>query len=326
MKRDDILVHCDLEKAVNLLKKNDNMIVITHKNPDGDAIGSSFGLYFSLLKMGKKVIIDIGENIPKTYSWIYKDYNNKYNFDPKYIISVDLADTKLLPDNLKIFENKIDLSIDHHPSNNNYAKDALVDATAASTTQLLYNVILKLIGKDNIDKKIASCLYLGLTTDTGCFRYSSVTAQTHQVAADLIKLGANHVDINKKIFDTKSKDMLMFEQEILSKIEYHINSKCAIIFISKDLKDKYNIADEELEGLSVLPIQIEGVEVGVTIKEKEKEYKISIRTSEKYDASEICKHLGGGGHKRAGGCSLNGPLKKVKQQLIATISQFMKEE
>lgn len=316
-------INCSLDKAVDLLKQKDKILIITHKNPDGDAIGSSFGLYYALLKLGKTVKIDIGKRLSDIYRWVKEDYNNKFDFEPEYVVALDLADTKLLLDHLKIFENKIDLAIDHHLSNTFFSKETLLDKGAGATSELLYKVIVKLIGENNIDSHIASCLYLGLTTDTGCFKYSSVTSNTHLVAASLIKKGAKHFDINKKMFDTKSKKKLKIEQIVLSNIEYYLNDKCAIIFISKKLKEQFNIADDELEGFSALPTQIEGIEIGVTIKEKENEYKISIRTSENYDASEICKNFDGGGHKRAAGCSLEGSYQDIKNRLLEIIKKYI---
>ncbi len=320
-------MNCDLQTTVKLLKTKDNILIITHKHPDGDAIGSSFALYFALLKMGKKVIVDIGNKLPSIYNFVCDgNYSNKHYFEPDFIVSVDLADTKLLLEHLKFCENKIDLAIDHHASNTLYANNTLLYKNAASTTELLYDVLVNLLGEENIDERIASCLYLGLATDTGCFKYSSVTAKSHYVAANLLKQGADFVNINKKMFDTKSKKKLQIEQIVTSNIEYYFNGKCALIFISKSLQNEFNVSYEELEGFSGLPIQIEGVEIGITIKEKENEYKVSIRTSENYDASEICKMFGGGGHKRAAGCTLKGDFKAVKEQLLLTLFKFIKSE
>lgn len=320
-------MNCSLQEAVKLLKLRDNILIVTHKHPDGDAIGSSFALYFALLKMGKNVVADIGNRLPNIYSFVYgSDYSNKYDFKPEFIVSVDLADTKLLLRHLKSCENKIDLAIDHHEYNILYAKNTLLYKNAASTTELLYNVIIELLGEENIDAKIASCLYLGLATDTGCFQYSSVTAKTHYIAANLLKQGADFVNINKKMFNTKSKKKLQIEQIVISNIEYYFNEQCAFMFISKLLQNKFDVSYEELEGFSGLPIQIEGVEIGITMKEKEDEYKVSVRTSEKYNASEICKMFGGGGHKRAAGCTLKGEYNIVKEQLLLSLSKFIKSE
>ncbi len=314
---------CNLNDAINLLKSKDNILIITHKNPDGDAIVSSFGLYFTLLKMGKRAAVDIGERLPDIYNFIYHDYNNNYNFKPDFIVSVDLADITLLFDHLKVYKNKINLSIDHHPSNTFYAYNTLLDSNAASTTELLYDIVNMLLNRSNIDEKISSCLYLGLATDTGCFKYSSVTAKSHLVAADLFNLGADFIMINKKMFDTKSKKKLQMEQIVLSNIDYYFNGKCAVIFIPIDLQNKLAISDDELEGFSGLPIQIEGIMIGITIKEKKDEFKISIRTNENFNASDICKAFGGGGHKRAGGCTLKGNIISIKNQLLSTVSKFI---
>ena len=320
-------MNISLEETVNMLKEKDKILVITHKNPDGDAIGSSFALFLALKKMGKNVIMDIGAKIPEVYKEICGAYDRQYNFKPQFVVSVDLADTNLLLEHLSFFKDKIDLSIDHHVSNTNYSKYLLLDSKVASNTELLYDVIVKLLGSRSIDSRISSCLYLGIATDSGCFKYSSVTAKTHMVAADLITKGADYYHINKKMFDTKSKAKIQIEQILLSNIEYYFDDRCALIFVSKELKDQFEISDDELEGLSSLPTQIEGVDIGVTIKEnkdKKFEHKISIRTNEFYDASKICEKFGGGGHKRAGGCTIVGSNEEVKNKLINVISEFLK--
>ncbi len=322
-------MNCDLQKTIDLLRSKDNILIITHKNPDGDAIGSSFGLYFALKKLGKIVTVDIGKRLSDVYRFIFKDYNQT-KCKPDFVVSLDLADPKLLLEHLRFYESKIDLSIDHHASNTFYAKDTLLCAEAASTTEILYDVIAELLGEANFGSQIASCLYLGLTTDTGCFKYPSVTFETHEVAAKLIKSGADHAYINKKMFDMKSKKKLQIEQIVLSNIKYHFNDKCAVIFLPKSLKDEYKVADDELEGLSALPIQIEGVEIGVTIKEKEEEFKVSVRTGEAFDASQICGLFGGGGHKRAAGCTIkkqdaSGKISYAEavNKLLDVISKFI---
>lgn len=318
----DIDLNGRIEEVVNLIKSQNNILIITHKNPDGDAIGSSFGLYHALKKIGKRVAVDVGDEIPDIYKFMFKDYY-KPDFKPSFIISVDLADTKLLFEYLKKYENKIDLSIDHHMSNTFYAGYTLVNSESAATAQILYYIIKKLIGYNGIDNIIASCLYLGLTTDTGCFKYSSVTEITHKVAAALIERGADYFNVNKRMFDTKSKQKIQLEQNVLANIEYYFNDQCALIYISKLDKEKFQVKDYELEGISALPTQIDGVEIGITVKQQtDNEFKISIRTNEKYNASEICEHFGGGGHKRAGGCLIKGTYENVLDELLSFISKI----
>jgi len=317
-------MNCSIDKIVGLIKDIDNIKIVTHKNPDGDAIGSSFALYYALLKLEKKVAVDLGEFFPPNYLFICSNYIQDESFKQEYIISVDLADANLLIDELKIYKDNIYISIDHHLSNRYYAKNTIVNSKSAATTELLYDIILKLIGKNEIDNNIATCLYLGLVTDTGCFKYSSTNANTHYIAAELINLGAEYLLVNKLMFENKSRRRLQLEQEVILNMEYYFDYRCALIYISMDLQDKYAILDDETEGFSAIPMQIEGIEIGITIKEKQKnEYKISIRTNEKYDASEICKMWGGGGHKRAAGCVLLGEFMIIKSQILDLIFNFI---
>lgn len=176
----------------------------------------------------------------------------------------------------------------------------------------------------NFTKQIVDCLYTGISTDTGCFRYTNTTADTFRIAASLVELGCNSAYINKVMFETKSKEKIMLEREVYDTITYCADGKCAIVWVTLDMLKSLNIGEDEIEGLASIPRQIEGVLIGITMKEKEGGFfKISVRTNGDIDAAKFCSKFGGGGHKAAAGCSINGSLEDVRSQLIKAAEETL---
>jgi len=311
----------NISKAVQLLKENDNFIILSHQNPDGDTIGGAFALFFALKKLGKKVKYECENSIPKRFEFL-TDGLTCDEFDEGFVVSVDVADEKLLGEYIKTkYNGKIRLAIDHHLSHREFASFTLVENKAAAC-EIVLNVIEEL-GVE-IDRKIADCLYVGIATDTGCFRYTNTTDNTHFCAAKLIKLGADNGEINRLLFETKTKTYAALEKLALSSLEMHFDGKCALMCVTEKMFNESGSDETECDGISALPRQIEGVLVGVTVREKaENEYKISVRTNAPVDACEICAKLGGGGHVRASGCTVHGTLDEVKEIILCTVKESL---
>lgn len=307
-------MNINLKETVDLLKKNDKFLIILHQSPDGDTTGSGFALYYSLIQLGKRVMLKCSDPFSKKYDYLYNDYNH-CEFDPDFIVSVDIADKQLIGDSLKQYRDNIDLAIDHHQSNTFYAKKTFLNSSASANCEIMFD-LLSMLGV-NLNKNIVNGLYTGITTDTGCFKFSNTSANTHIVAAKLIQLGADYIYINKIMFDTKSKSRIMIEQRVLNNIKFFNNDRIAVIYITRKMLENCSLEDGELDGLATLPKQIEGVDVGITLKEREDgAFKISVRTSEKTNASDICKNFNGGGHSRAGGCLINKDLDEAIEMLV----------
>lgn len=307
----------NLRQTVEILKKAKNIIILTHKAPDGDTIGSAFALCRSLIKMGKMAKVICHDEIPKKYNYMYNDIKSS-EFEPDLIVASDIASLDLMGEKLAPYSENVGLCIDHHVSNSNYADFTMLDPTAAATCEIMAELI-DLLGVKT-DKTIAECIYTGLATDTGCFRYSNTTSKTLRTAAKMIDNGADAAAINKKLFDTITKARLELEQMVLETIEYHFGGKAAVITITKKMEEKTGLSDADTEGIPSLPAKIEGVEAGITIKEqKDGEYKISLRTGNLLNASEICSHFGGGGHAAAAGCRMEGTLEDVKRAILEAV-------
>ena len=310
-----------LESAAKTLLSKDKILILTHRSPDGDTIGSGYALAMALRKLGKSVKVDCTDPFPEKYSY-FTDKLEKLEFDEEFVVSVDIADTKLLGEKLSDYADKIDLCIDHHGSNTKYAKEYYVEASAAAAAQ----GIAKLIRLMNVefDKDIANAIYTGITTDTGCFRYTNVTAETHRIAADMIDCGAESGMINRLMFETKSRSRLEIERRVMDSIQFYLDGRCAIAYATIDMMKESGAVDSDMEGVSSLPRQIEGVMAGITLREKNNgKFKVSVRTTDELDASAICANFGGGGHKAAAGCMITGTLNEAIEQIIEVVRQAL---
>ncbi len=314
----------DVRKAAELLLDHDKIIILVHSNPDGDTLGCGFSLLRALRQLGKKAEVALPRSVGKKYGYLYEDLGHQ-DFEPEYVVSVDVADVKLLDEDIKEkYEGKINLAIDHHPSNCVECEYLLLEDTAAAACEILYKVINELGAE--VDKKIADCLYTGISTDTGCFRYSNTSAQTYRFAADLVEKGADGAYINRIMFDTKTKSYVILERLVMDTLEMHFGGRCAMTYLTTDMYEKSGSDETEAEPLASKTRQIEGVDIGIFLKEKDDgTFKISLRTLEPIDASAICKMLGGGGHARAAGCQSEGPLESVKEKIISKVSEYLNQ-
>ncbi len=306
-------------RAAQLLLEQDDILILTHQSPDGDTLGCGFALYYALKQKGKRAQVLCPDAWPKKFEYLYKEYK-KEDFIPKYVVAVDVADTKLLGQLCPQFEGKIQLCMDHHPSNKLYAQYTLLDENTSAASEILYWVI-KAMGAD-ITPLIADCLYTGICTDSGCFKYSSVSPATHRIAADLMELGAHAYEINRDMFDTKTHSRIAIESMALNTVQYFYGGRCAVIYITQQMLEESGADESDLDGVSSIPRQIEGVLCGVTLRQKGPDaYKVSMRTEEPIDASKVCAKMGGGGHKRAAGYMVCAPLEEAIGQVVEALKE-----
>lgn len=312
----------DFSEAVNELKNADDILILCHRNPDGDTLGSGFALLRALKSMGKRARLSCDDKIPAKFSYLYEGMENE-DFEEKFIVSVDVAERKLLGENYnELYGERVDLSFDHHGTSRLFAKKTYSESESASACEILFGVI-EALGVE-IDNKIADCLYTGMSTDTGCFRYSNVTPRTHRIAAELIEKGADHTGINIKMFETKSMNSIMLEKLCLQSLEFYAEGKVAVITVTKDMLESCNCDKSDLDAIKPITRQIEGVEIGLTVKQEDNgKTGISVRTSENYDASLICAHFGGGGHARAAGCEMKCTPEEAKNKTVAFILESL---
>ena len=309
----------DVNQCAQLLKDNDNILILTHAHPDGDTLGCGFALCRALMKLGKICAVINSDVIPKKYDYLFDDIA-PIRFKPGYVVAVDVATPNLLGDLNGQYH--IDLCIDHHSTNTEYADNLLLEDTPAAC-EIMYDVI-KALGVE-IDSKMAGCLYTGLTTDTGCFRYASTTAKTYRAAADLIELGADNGTINRVMFETKTKTYARLERMAHESMEFFENERVAVITVTQDMYKKTGSNEQETEALAPLTRQVEGVEIGITIREKtDGTCKASLRTFESVNAAELARFFGGGGHNQAAACRFDCGVDAAKAQLVEKCGELLK--
>lgn len=313
------------KQAAELLLSKDRILVLCHMNPDGDTLSAAFALQSALSGMDKQVRVACSDPLPERFSYLYREYRPT-EFEPEYIVAVDVATPTLLGPGLAEYADKVDLCIDHHSTNTLYAKETCLRMEAAATCEVMFDILHHHMDA-TITPHIADCLYTGIATDTGCFRFSNTTTYTHTLAARLFGYGASFVEINRDLFETKSKSRILVEREVLDSMEFYCEDKVALIVVTQEMIRQYEADESELEGLSGIPRSIEGVELGLTLREKpDGIYKISARTARYMDASRFCGRFGGGGHKFAAGCALQGTVDEVKRQLIAAAEELFSEQ
>ncbi len=306
----------EFSQAVAELKNADNILILTHINPDGDTLGSGFALLRSLKKMGKRVRLINGDRIAPKYNYLFEDIEED-DFEEEYIVSVDVAERKLLGDSLsEKYGDRVDLSVDHHETSQPFAKKTYCEPHSASCCEIIY-LIIKALGV-SMDSDIANCIYTGCSTDTGCFKYSNVTVRTHIVAAELIAAGADHSRINTRMFDTKSMNNIMLETMCLSTLSFYAEGRIAVISVTQEMFRKTGTDKSALDAIKPVTRQIEGVKAGVTLREEEDGViSVSVRTDEDVDAAAICRNFGGGGHIRAAGCEIEGKnIDEAKKDIV----------
>lgn len=310
-----------INEAAELLSEHDCFHILTHRYPDGDTLGCGFALCYALRDMGKKANVVTCSGVPSKFKYVAQSYEEQ-DFIPQYIVSVDVAASSLLGVLEEEYKDKIDLCIDHHGSNSLKADNSCIDSTAAAASEIVYDII-KLMGA-TVSRDIANCIYTGISTDTGCFMYTNTTSKTHLIAAQLIETGCDWQMINRVNFETKSKSKINMERMVYDTMEYYSGGKCAIAYTTLGMQQALCAGDDEMEGLASLPRQIDGVKMGILMREKEDgTFKVSVRTNDGVDASRFCAKFNGGGHPGAAGCSIKGDLGTVKAMLISAAEELL---
>ena len=325
MKTNENIGCCELnlKQTAAYLKKHNNYIILTHASPDGDTLGSAYALYYALNEISKTACVLCPDVIPQKYDYFARKTDHIFR-ENATVIAVDVATENLLGSLKDEFGGKVNLCIDHHISNTKYAENLYLDADASATAECMYELIELM--DVNINDVTAKALYTGLATDTGCFKYANVTAKTHTIAAELYNYNIDAAEINRLMFDTKSKKLIELEKMVLDTAEYHFDDKCFLLSVTADMQAKTGCSGTELEGIAVISRSVEGVRVGITIKQTDDaEFKVSLRTYPPLDASAICKELGGGGHVAAAGATVNGSLEEVKEKVLNAVGKALEE-
>lgn len=317
----------NLDNIIDYINGSDNFVVTSHISPDGDNIGSTLGMYYSLKKLGKNVYYVLDDNAPRNLEFLVEDINilksNEFNENVYSLIALDCGDKQRICLEEKIINNanKV-ICIDHHASNDNYGDFNYIDINASSTCELVYNLLVRyneIQNIDLIDEKIATALYTGLATDTGNFSYSSTHPSSFEMAKELLIKGAKRDMIIQKVFQSNTYNYYKLLGEALNTLDI-VNKKVASICITKEMLKNNTISFNDVDGITSYTRDIEGVEVGILLKEKkENEVKVSLRSKNYVDVSLIAQSFNGGGHVRAAGCTIYDSVENAKKQVLEAV-------
>lgn len=306
-----------VEETAQKLLNWDDILIICHKNPDGDTLGTAGALYHAFISMGRNCAVICHDRIPVKYNHLSLNLYD-YDFTPKHIISVDVASENLFGDSVEKYAGNVELCIDHHSTNTHYAKFLCLKSGYPAAAQMAYEIINCM--NLNITKIIANCIYTGIITDTGCFRYSSTLPSTHLVAAKLMNAGADYTRLSEKFFMSKTKKTVELEKFALNNLEYFFEDRFAFLVIDENIMSDIEPEPTDLDGLSSYAKNFEWVEVSIVLRwVGENLYKGSVRTKETVNATAIANKLGGGGHIRAAGFELNTDIVSAKKAIISRV-------
>lgn len=303
-----------VQEAAARLRQMNNVLLLTHVRPDGDTIGSAAALCQALRDMGKTAYLLYNPEITDTYAPYAEPYWASEGFVPEHIVSTDIAALNLLPDNAAAYASRVELTIDHHGSQEFFAAETCLDADAAACGEIIYRVIRELTA---VTPAIALLLYVAISTDTGCFVYANTTADTHRIAAELLETGIDVGPVNKVLFRTKSKTRLAMEARMVADMELYDGDRVVVMSIPLSLRQELHATEADIEELSSLAALVEGTDCGITLRElKPGRVKLSLRTGPRVDACAVCQRLGGGGHTAAAGATVDGTLEDAKALIL----------
>ena len=317
----------NIDNIIDYINGSNYFVVTSHISPDGDNIGSTLSMYYALNKLGKNVFYVLDDNPPLNLRFLLKDIkvlrSEEFKLEDYSIIALDCGDKKRICLNDEIINNaKKLICIDHHASNDHYGDFNYIDIDASSTCELVYNFLKRFSEVNNlniIDEKIATCLYTGLVTDTGNFAYANTHPSSFEMAKDLLLTGAKKEEIIQNVFQSNPYNYYKLLGEALNTLEI-VDNKVSSIMITKEMLKRNVISFNDVDGITSYTRDIEGVEVGILLKEKKQnEVKVSLRSKNYVNVSKIAKTFNGGGHIRAAGCTIYDSIENAKEKVLKEV-------
>jgi len=313
----------------NCIKWSDRVVIMTHTNMDGDAIGSALALCHALRRMGKRCVILIEDDIPGYLKFMHDHSGHEGDpffvrsmpFDPELALVVDCGDSGRIEKRLEVFQScRTKICVDHHMQVGSFADHSVIDPKASATGLLVYELINEL-GVE-IDKEIAEDLYVAILTDTGCFKYSNTTAECHLVTAQLYAYGIDHERLATLIYDTLDMAQIKLEAAIVDWMEVFADGRAVISYVTQEKLRELGAAYDMTGGCIDVLRKISGVEVCAFLKEHEDgSFKLSLRSKGDADVNRVAVKLGGGGHIKASGATLQLPLNEALARTKAGIEE-----
>lgn len=318
-----------LPEIAEKLKKAKEILIISHVRPDGDTLACAYALKYVLNKMGKKIVVSSSDRVADRLAFLCDELPCLPNelpedFSPDLVVSVDVASVSMLGNCKDVIHLAESIKIDHHHSDDAFADHNYTNPDSASCSEIIFELLMNMC---EFDLTLCTLLYAGISFDTGCFKHSNVTESTHKKAAYLVGQGVDTALINQKIFGNKTKKEIEALKMAYNNLEFFEDGKIAITCITNEMREEKGLSEDDIADLAQIPIEIEGVLIGATLKEKGEapnNYKISMRSRPGTSAANACKRLGGGGHICAAGGLVIAETKEkaIKAVLDASIPEI----
>ena len=310
----------DYKSCAKRLLTHEDILIVTHRNPDGDTASCAAALCSALRRGGRRAYVFPNRQMSRKLLHYCEKFFAPEDFKPKYTVSVDVADAKLF---CLGFEGRVDLCIDHHPSNTHFAGESFIVGERASCAE----IVMELIKQINADltPEEATILYIGLSTDTGCFQYANTDAAAFHAAAELLEAGADNMSVNTAFFRKVSAARLRLESMIYDSIRFYRGGTIAVAVVTLEMLDKAGATEEDTDDLAGLAGRCESSLVNITVREKKDgSCRVSVRSGPEVNSCEICAVFGGGGHAMAAGCTVEGSPDHVCELLVRVTEELWK--
>lgn len=299
-----------ISEAADFLAARDHFCILSHRRPDGDTIGCSGALCRGLRTLGKTAHVLYNEEVSPRFQWLHQGLTKSRAEEGDTIVSVDVASPGMLPAAFQELLGRIDLRIDHHGSATSFTEYELVDPGSAACAEMVWEILKEMGVKPT--PEIMEPIYVGTSTDTGCFRYANTTAHTFTVAAECLAAGARVYELNQTLFETNSIGRLRMQAWIVEHIRMLRCGSMAVCAIPRAVEQEIGVTEDDMDNISSFPRSFAGVCMAATLRQtRDGDVKLSVRAVPGYDATKIAVRFGGGGHKGAAGASIDLPLEEA---------------
>ena len=308
------------KKCAGRLLEQDDFLLVTHKNPDGDCMGSAAALCSALRRKGKRAFLYPNPQTNRKLLPFVEEFFAPADFVPRYTVAVDVADRNMLAQG---FDGSVDLMLDHHPTEKDRGVPSLVHPEKASCGQVVLKLLQSMGLKPTVQE--ANLLYIALSTDCGCFRYANTDAAALEAAAELLRCGAENHRLNELFFNKLSPARMKLEGMIYDSMGFYRNGELVIALVTNDMMARAGADLEDCDDLAGIAGRAAGSRMSITIRELEDGgSKVSVRSQPGLSSREVCLAFGGGGHELAAGCSIDATPKRARELLLAVVNEVWK--
>ena len=308
-------------ETARALQDHDRFLMITHRRPDGDTLGSAAALCLGLRSLGKTCHILENPEITPRFAFLHEGLTRPEAEPEDSLITVDVASPGMLPNSFGKLLDRVALRIDHHGAATSFTPREIVDPDSASCAELVWD-ILEIMGA-SMDARLAEAVYVGLSTDTGCFRFANTTEHTFATAAKCARAGARLYELNQELFETNTLGRLRIQGWIVEHMQLLKAGTLALVVIPRQVEQEIGVTEDDMDNISNFPRTVAGVRMAATLRETASgEAKLSVRAVPGCDATRITTKFGGGGHKGAAGANMSMPLTEAAKQVEAALVEL----